>query len=325
MKSVDYFDDEWITEGKNMRIEDLKYEIPTKRVDDKDFDLEKWREETPMDYLKAMYLLNMAEGVSKDIVFQEIYKITRLYIPEVLYKFFSLTDDKVLNEKKLETLLQCKIFMADAKSLNDPFDGKAYFYNANQLKKYERLAPYGGKLIDDFTEYIKITSLTGNNVNSMPMWAHYSNNHAGFCVSYDMKCNVALSSCTFPVQYCNERIDVTSLMEQQANMLFNEIQKQSTIGNKQILINDLSMVYMASLLCNLKHSSWSYENEFRCTTGAIAKGMPYIDARPKEIFIGMNCSPRYSAQLNEIANILNIPVHRMVFAENAQQIDLTVI
>lgn len=97
------------------------------------------------------------------------------------------------------------------------------------------------------------------------------------------------------------------------------------VGNKQILINDLSIVYMASLLCNLKHSSWSYENEFRCTTGATAKGMPYMDARPKEIFIGMNFSPRYSAQLNEIVNTLNIPVHRMAFNENIQQFDLTVI
>lgn len=48
----------------------------------------------------------------------------------------------------------------------------------------------------------------------MPMWAHYANNHAGFCVSYDMKENKQLSGCTFPVQYTNQRIDITSLMDQ---------------------------------------------------------------------------------------------------------------
>ena len=38
-------------------------------------------------------------------------------------------------------------------------------------------------------------------MNSMPMWAHYSNNHRGFCVAYDMKddANIALSGCTFPI------------------------------------------------------------------------------------------------------------------------------
>ena len=110
-----------------MKIEELKYEFPEKSVDETDFDIEKWRKETPMDYLKAMYLLNQTEGINKDIIFKEIFKITRLYIPDILYKYFSLTDDEVLNEKKLETLRQCKIFMADVKSLNDLFDAKAYF------------------------------------------------------------------------------------------------------------------------------------------------------------------------------------------------------
>lgn len=306
-----------------MKVEDLQYEIPVLPISEKSFDIEKWRQETPMDYFKAMYIMNKADGICKDIIFQEIYKITRLYILDVLYKFFSLTEDTELNKKKLETLRQGKIFMADIKSLNDPFDGKAYFYNANKLKKLDRLTSHNGKLIDDFTAYIKVTSLTGNDVNSMPMWAHYSNNHTGFCVSYDMKLNVALSSCTFPVQYCNQRIDVTSLMEQQAKMLISEIEKQSTLGNKQILINDLSIIYMTSLFCNLKHSSWSYENEFRCTTGAMAKGMPYIKASPKEIFIGMNCCPKYSNQLAEIATALNIPIHRMAFDECSSQFGLS--
>ena len=48
-------------------------------IDEKNFDIEKWRRETPMDYLKAMYIMNMADGVAKDMIFKEIYKITRLY------------------------------------------------------------------------------------------------------------------------------------------------------------------------------------------------------------------------------------------------------
>ena len=111
-----------------------------------------------------------------------------------------------------------EIDLSDIKDFNDPFDGKGFFYDATQLEDIERLKPHGGRLIDNFTAYIKATSLTSNGIQSMPMWAHYSNNHAGYCVSYVMIANLGLSSCTFPVQYTNDRLDVTSLMRTQASL-----------------------------------------------------------------------------------------------------------
>lgn len=46
----------------------------------------------------------------------------------------------------------------------------------------------------------------------------------------------------------------------------------------QILLDDMSLVYLTTFFCNIKHLSWSYENEFRCTAGVIVEGMPYISA-----------------------------------------------
>ena len=92
-----------------MKIEDIKCEIPEVVIDEKDFDIEKWRLENPMDYFKAMYLIDTS--LNKNEVFMSIYKVTRLYIPDILFKYYSLTDNLDLNEKKLETLLQKKIFM----------------------------------------------------------------------------------------------------------------------------------------------------------------------------------------------------------------------
>jgi len=134
--------------------------------------------------------------------------------------------------------------MSDVKNLNDPFDSKAYFYRPNELKKYERLTGHEGKLIDDFTSLVRIASLTANNMNSMPMWAHYSNNHRGFCLSYDMndKRNVQLSGCTFRVQYTNKRIDVTDLMDNQVRKIIAEMEKQVAAGKKVIQYSDLSLV-----------------------------------------------------------------------------------
>lgn len=303
-----------------MKIEDIHYSIPEIEIDEENFDIEKWRIENPMDYLKAMFLINTSSN--KNEVFKTLYQVTRLYIPDTLFKYYSLTDNIALNEQKLNTLERKKIFMSDTKYLNDPFDNKAYFYKPDELKKYERLPIHGGKLIDDFSAFVKISSLTSNNVYSMPMWAHYANNHTGFCVSYDMKGNEQLFGCTFPVQYTKQRIDITSLMDQQAKKIIQELEIQSAEGKKQILIDDLSLVFLTSFFCNIKHLSWSYENEFRCTVGATAEGMPYLSARPKEIFIGMNCVSTYEDKIIKIGQVLNIPVYKMIFNELSPDYDL---
>lgn len=308
-----------------MKIEDLHYSLSNVPVDEKNFDLEKWRRENPMDYLKALYLIQSSadwgQGIPNDIAmavsFQEIYKVTRQYIPNILYKFYSLTNDCCLNEKKLTTLENRKIFMSDIKDFNDPFDGKAFFYNPEELKDIERLKAHNGRFIDDFTAFNKGTALTENDINCMPMWAHYANNHQGFCVAYDMResGNLALSACTFPIQYTNQRLDITNFMKKYVNILVSEVDKQTALGIKKVSINDLSLVYVTMYLYNIKHSTWQYEKEFRCTMGAIAKGMPYVDATPKVIYIGMNCAEKNRQKLIEIANHLSVPIYQMKFNE----------
>lgn len=315
-----------------MKIEDLSYTIPTKQIDEENFDIEKWRSENPMDYLKAVFLIlssvDWAQGVPNDIAmavyFREIYKVTRLYIPHTLYKFYSLSNDHRLNKMKFATLKDRKIFMSNIKDFNDPFDGKSFFYNPEGLKDINFLAAHKGRFIDDFTSFHKGTALTENDTSCMPMWAHYANNHQGFCVSYDMQepSNLGLSSCTFPIQYTNQRLDITSLMKKYANMVSSEVDKQTARGIKKVLIKDLSLVYVAQYLCNIKHSTWSYEKEFRCTMGATAKGMPFVDAIPKAIYIGMNCHDKNREKLIKIAKILSVPIYQMKFNEFSSEYSL---
>ena len=307
-----------------MKLEDLQYSMPSQPVDEKNFNIEKWREENPVDYFKCIYLLEQMPGVAKDVAFQSIYKVMRLYLPDTLYKYYSLGNDQEKDQLKLETLQKQQVYLSDIASFNDPFDSKAYYYDPGQLKDIPRLKRHGGRLIDDFTAFIRATSLTANGVQSMPMWAHYANNHAGFCVSYDTKHNVALSSCTFPVQYTDQRLDITSLMIRQAQLISSEIDRQSELGKKEILIDDLSVVYMSSLLCNIKHSSWSYEKEFRCTMGKIAPGMPYVDAKPDAIYAGMKCSESNLAQLKQIATMEKIPIYQMWFDELSSSYELQI-
>lgn len=306
-----------------MKIENLHFDLPTEPVDEEKWDLEIWRKEHPMDYFKALHILNMADsGAVQAEVFKTIYQVVRLHVPNVLYKYYSVSDDESLNMKKFQTLSDGKIYMSDIKDFNDPFDGKGFFYDAAKLSDIDRLNPHGGRLIDDFNSFIKGTCLTANGVQSMPMWAHYSNNHRGFCVSYDTEANIDLKSNTFPVQYTDERLDVTSLMRKKAIYACGEIDRQSALGRKTILLDDYMIIFMALLLCNVKHASWSYEKEFRCTTSAIAPGMPFIEAKPKEIYVGMHCNPNHTKRLKEIGDSWNIPVYKMAFDECSEKYEL---
>lgn len=304
-----------------MKIEDIKYEFEDRFVDDKNFDLQQWRKENPIDYYKIIYgILSSLEDYSlttinggSNEIFKNLYKICRLYVPNFLYKYSSFTDDIELNKKKLSTLREGKIYMSDIKDFNDPFDGMAFFYNHKELGKIEELNSIDGKIIDNFRDFYKGAAFTTNDVNSMPMWAHYANNHNGFCVVYDMtdKRNDLLSTFTFPIQYTDERLDITSYMKKYVEKIIFEIRK----GGKNVeecLRNDLSLIFISIFLSNIKHSSWSYENEFRCSK---TDASDYLEAFPNEICVGLNCTIENQEKLVEIAKELNIPIYKMRFEE----------
>ena len=95
-----------------------------------------------------------------------------------------------------------------------------------------------------------------------------------------------------------------------------EVRKEIERGEdyiKGIMVNDKRLVFYFVMLCNIKHSSWKYEQEFRCTVGARIPDPQYIDADPDSIFIGMNCSQENETNLRNIGKKLNIPVHKMTW------------
>lgn len=308
-----------------MKIEDLRFDFPAQPVDENTWDQEKWRNENPMDYFKAIYLILSAPdklpGADRDmamaIAFKTLYNVIRLYIPATLYKFYSLTNDEILNGQKLSTLRKKQVYMSAISDFNDPFDGKAFYYDPKSLAGIKRLEAHGGRLIDDFTVFNRGTAFTENDTSCMPMWAHYSNNHRGYCVAYDMKVpeNLSLSASMFPIQYTDQRLDITSHMKKYAEMTAAETDRQIAQGNKEILINDISIIYLAAYLCNIKQLTWQYEKEFRCTIAANAEGAPYVTAVPKAIYVGMNCTKENRDELMLIARQLAVPIYQMQLNE----------
>lgn len=318
-----YFEIRLMLEGEFVKLEDIKLKLTDEEIDENTWNVEEWRKKYPMDYFKALSILSQSDNaIVTTEVFKTLYRITRMHVPDILYKYYSLADNEILNQKKLKILGEEKIFMSEISGFNDPFDGKAFFYHPEQLMDIQRLKAHGGKLIDDFTSFIRGTCFTSNGAQSMPMWGNYSNNHKGFCVSYDVKSNMELSNGVFPIQYTDERLDVTSLLRKQAEMICNSIDVNIHNGNKVTMYDDLMIIYMALLMYNVKHSSWSYENEYRCTTASNAVGMPFINAKPKEIFVGMKCEVVHIKALRDIAYSLDIPIYQMKLDEEMDKYEL---
>jgi len=246
-----------------------------------------------------------------------IYDITRLHIPDTLYKYFSLTDDSFLNELKFNSLSEEKVFLANSKDFNDPFDNKAFFYRNERLNCFQELKRFDGHFCDEIMYNSRSTSFTKVGYNSMPMWAYYSNNHLGFCVAYDMKepLNLQFSASTMPIQYINQRIDITDLLIDQIDMLLKEKNRQIKEGRKTIIKDDLLLIYTIVFLQNIKHSMWQHEEEFRCSASRTSVGMPYIMAVPSAIYAGVKCTSSNMGKLCDVCHMLNIPFFHMKFNE----------
>lgn len=111
-------------------------------------------------------------------------------IPQKLVKYVSLTNDHKSNEKKFFSLENNMAWFSSIKTLNDPYEFKCMYIDEKKLKA----ANYDTVMIDAFKNYLKeqehswtVLSLSNAGVESLPMWAYYSNNHNGFCIEYTVE------------------------------------------------------------------------------------------------------------------------------------------
>ena len=91
-------------------------------------------------------------------------------IPKTVYKY---RDWK--NEYHRKILLHQEIYIPSPSKFNDPFDCRPVF--SNDIVKNNEIIEKQHKLFGVF-------SVTAKN-NNVLMWAHYANEHQGFCVGFD--------------------------------------------------------------------------------------------------------------------------------------------
>ncbi|MFA6808756.1 MAG: DUF2971 domain-containing protein [Eubacteriales bacterium] len=285
---------------------------------------------------------------------------------ERLFKYISLDKDIHLNDKKLSDIAMNKAWLSIFGALNDPFEAKATYFNRELLHNNSGasnlLLDFMELLINYLNDKYVVYSLTGSSYDCLPMWAHYANNHQGFCVEYeldtsfydlpDVMCDIK------KVDYSESRKSITAYIEEQ--LQFYEDMKSTYFAEP----SDLIKVKITDALIEAqnknfftKHLSWSYENEYRLIYTAVSHGdfphgntelinqnLKLINAKlldlQKErgilvnlseiglcvsnIYVGIECNEEYSKLLNRISSSLGCGnAHKVSISKQCKEFRLS--
>lgn len=177
------------------------------------------------------------------------------------------------------------------------------FFDDLQIKLYD-------EMLSDFNESIKasfkICSFS-TNLHSILMWGHYTKNHSGFCVEYDLRkipYGDYKTRFLYPVIYSEDLFDITEYMEY-------SFKKNEDFNNLYLTL---------AALC--KSKEWSYENEWRLifANGIMDKAQNYFIGKPKAIYLGAQISEDHQKTIIDIANRKKVPFYKMALSPNKYQL-----
>ena len=241
-------------------------------------------------------------------IFQtEIIPITQKQLPKTLYKFISLTENEKDNYNKLTSLENNQIWFSRIDKLNDPFDGYSCCYLKDFIdpEKYENIDEFieaWNNYLNKLRQELYSTSFT-KCIDSIPMWAHYSNNFSGFCLEFE----VVDYSKLFEVKYSVRKFDVASIIDQ----IMTEY-NYGLIENEQF---ELILKIFHLYLCSIKSNQWSYEQEVRsifyrpnCFANGQLMNIEDIGLKIKKIYVGCNASKENLEYLDSIAKKLGVSI-----------------
>jgi len=237
-------------------------------------------------------------------------------IPKKLFQYNTLLDDKYnyyieKNNLRLKTLEKNEIYVANYRSFNDPFEFEMLSIDIDKLKNDNYDIKEIEKFLDEFKNKILVSCFTTIKDN-MPMWAHYANNHKGYCVEYKINNTEKI----YPVFYENSR---NSNSEELTNMIKEMYNYYSNISSHKEEFYKIFSYFYLSLCC--KNEFWKYEKEYRL----LYKTEENKDIKGKtlkiedeginieSIYIGYKCEDNYIDSLINIAKKLKCNVYKMDF------------
>lgn len=246
------------------------------------------------------------------------YKYKYGNIPNRLYKF------QPFQENRLSSVLNNKLWFTVPKNMNDPFDSRGVCWDNEELETFysenisqEKMNEFNSinDIIDrglaSLRDNIKITCFS-EELFSMPMWSHYADNHQGFCIEYNFSSlgwDNDLTKYLFPVGYETQRYNITNLFK----LIFNEPYD--------------ARIILLFFLMNIKHSSWSYEREWRIIRmrfpeeEILNSGLEDCLVKPTAIYLGVNFNKDKIIEIKQRLQDSKIPIYALQ-TSNSQFFDM---
>lgn len=116
----------------------------------------------------------------------EIMPEIRKHFPQKIYKYYSLSDNLAKNNQKFAAIKRDLIWASIYSEFNDPYECQYMYVSQADLEELgfpQQSKRLWDKLMEEICQHITTICFT-QNPNDMPMWAHYANEHKGFCIEY---------------------------------------------------------------------------------------------------------------------------------------------
>lgn len=183
-----------------------------------------------------------------------------------LFKYRSIADGEY-RERTERLIRRRRIYYAAPKQFNDPFDCQVCFnfdrapLSAVGLSKLDQISAHSNAFMRDrINEEIGVLSLTERN-DSLLMWSHYSDCHAGICLAFEFDATAPL----YRVRYSDAR----------PQLYFADVREHERDNAR---FKDAVVKTMTT-----KASDWAYEKEWRC----IDFGGPGERPMPRDMLTGI--------------------------------------
>lgn len=261
---------------------------------------------------------SIAGGQCNEEMYTKIGYCYQCYAPAFLYKYYS-----DINPFHIDAVKSNTMWYSSAINFNDAFDCDIFVDEASMFQSIIDASPAAKGLRKGSPLWVKIKSeslksakqlqhafetmkaTTGISClseldDSLLMWAHYANNHKGFCVEYELlEINKQLNFTPIPIIYSNKKAIVQSLFPQSL--------EESVI---KLVVNSLST----------KSTEWSYEKEWRIIRDNNACGdkwdeenhgalLPMI--KPTAIILGCEATSYFQTTFEDYCKENKINLYRM--------------
>lgn len=257
-------------------------------------------------WFKAMEAIKEDENETREVYEEKMYNLARyLYNQLNLQSLYRYRSDANFNRDR-KIFKKDQVWFAPLNKQNDPFECSI---NADTIGKQNReeINPWTfltlGYLIQDGADYFKQewerecreypVACLSESKDIVSMWAHYANNHQGYCVEYPV------------LDIFNQfHYGMLPVMYQQ------EMPRLSDILQIQSLSREAGSVYLVSQSISTKAKCWESEREWRVIRAKEAEG-PSDFPKPTAVYLGCRAEKAFIEEMKEICKEKNIPVYQI--------------